>query len=179
MQSSHAGKQSYKNALSFFFSFVYLSGHPFHPHILALSLSLLSLLKYISPLCVGLTSLMNNNIFHFTLSCLHCFLLSHCRLIFSLETYSIATYRWFVYQNIDLFSLYMSMLTSILLVLLWLTIIILTPTCPWSSRQQQEGQERAGAVGVWGFLCRNWQCWSSVLGVGLYCWSLWDWLFSS
>lgn len=153
MQSSHAGKQSYKNALSFFVSFVYLSGRPFHPHILASSLSLLSLLKYISPLRVGLTSLMNNNIFHFTLSYLHCFLLSHCRLIFWLETCSIATYRWFVYQNIDLFSLYMSMLASILLGLLWRTIFILTPACPWSSRWRQEEQERAGAVCVWGFLC--------------------------
>lgn len=87
------------------------------------------------------------------LSYLHCFLFSHCRLIFWLETCSVATYRWFVYQNIDLFSLYMSMLTSILLGLLERTIIILTPTCPWSSCRRQEGQERAGAVCVWGLLC--------------------------
>lgn len=139
-----------------------------------LSLSLLSL-KYISPLHVGLTSRMSN-IFHFT-SCLHCFLLSHCRLIFWLETYSIATYRWFVYQNIDLFSLYMSMLTSTLLGLLWRTIIILTPTSPWSSWWQQEGQEGAGAVCVWGFLCLIGSVGLHVSCVGLYYWSLWDWLF--
>lgn len=76
------------------------------------------------------------------------------------ETSSLAMDSWFVYQNIDLFSLYTSTFAPLLVHsshfplcqrLCWWAILILTSTCLWSSHWQQEGQERDGAVVIWKF----------------------------
>lgn len=46
----------------------------------------------------------------------------------------------------------------------WRAIFFLTSTCRWSSRWQQAGQERDGAVGIWrSHLVPYWQCWPFVL----------------
>lgn len=81
------------------------------------------------------------------------FFLSSFLDLFCSETSSEATDRWFVYQNIDLFSLYTS--TCALLFVHFVSFSPLLkgspdgPSLSWhrlGSRWQQEGQERDGAV---------------------------------
>lgn len=105
----------------------------------------------------------------FCYSQLHlCFFFSffHSGPFFCSETASAVMDGWFVYQNIDLFSLYTSTCSTLgpfLLtpppffffsspVHLWWTVLILTSTYQWSRRWQRELQERGWAVFIWGLL---------------------------
>lgn len=140
MQTSHAGKQSYKNALSFFFfSLVYLSVHPLSSACLYRQESLIAhcLSKRFFPVLVGgneSSHIPYQNIhtpsflqvfdsiswcqMYLSFAFLFIFLFSPCWTFFCSETSSAATDSRFVYQNIDFFffSLYTSTLGPFLLV---------------------------------------------------------------
>lgn len=138
MQSSHAGKQSYKNALSFFFLFVYLSVHPVSTPCLSVqtrvchrSLSFKKEKKNPGP-CGGKTTVAFTHpvltstslpVFSQDVDCISWCQICHSQLhliFFSLTFWPMSAHELplkpmfeasrFVYQNIDLFSLYTSTL---------------------------------------------------------------------
>lgn len=110
------------------------------------------------------------------------FFLFFLDLPFSSETFSEAMYSWFVYQNIDLFSLYIS--TLALLVVRFFSFSPLPESSPDGPSLSQHRLARQAVVGsnrdkrgkgqycVWEFLCRFGSVGLRVRGEGLLDWSL-------